>query len=71
MAAFDHLLPNEFNNFYSRFDAVNTESPVFIPANPGDHSGPSVSLREVRKVLSQTKAREAAGPDGIPPRVVR
>ncbi len=70
-AAFDHSLPNELNNFYSRFDAANTESPVFIPANLRDQNGLSVSLHEVCKVLSKTKVRKAAGPDSIPPRVVR
>lgn len=65
------MLPNELNNFYSRFENRNTDSPVFIPYDSNDSSGLTVTELEVRKVLSITKARKATGPDRVPPRVVK
>lgn len=66
-AAHDHRLPNEFNNFCFRFDAVNRKSRVIIPSNPSDQNGLTVSL----KFLSGTTAGKAAKSKDIFSRVVR
>lgn len=67
-AVHDDWLPNEFNNFCFRFDAVNRKSHVIIPSNPSDQNGLTVSLH---KFLSRTMARKAAKSKEILSRVVR
>ena len=67
------LTPDQLNTFYSRFDALNTETPVFRPSlAPIDpRARLTLTVHEVRRVMSRVNVRKAAGPDGIPPRAVK
>ena len=66
----DASLPNELNNFYARFDRDNKETATKT-ALPADLQPLTLSPAEVCAALSRTNARKAAGPDGIPGRVLR
>lgn len=67
-AAHDHWLPNEFNNFCFRFNAVNRKSHLIIPSNPRVQNDLTVSLH---KFLSETLVGKAAKSKDILSRVVR
>ncbi|KAM4624569.1 gamma-crystallin M2-like [Polymixia lowei] len=66
----DPSLPGELNYFYARFDRDNQETPI-KSALSADLQPLTLTPSEVRTVLSRTNARKAAGPDGIPGRVLR
>lgn len=81
MAA-DSTLVNELNAFYARFEVSDDErthsnAHVFNSASDAIdvHTGvcplPSVSMHDVRRVLKQVNGRKAAGPDGIPGRLLK
>ncbi|KAI3373892.1 hypothetical protein L3Q82_022461, partial [Scortum barcoo] len=61
---------NELNDFYARFDKDNKD--MTIKPKPSDyHQTLTLSPTDVQNALSQINARKAAGPDGIPGRVLR
>ncbi|KAI3366890.1 hypothetical protein L3Q82_009533 [Scortum barcoo] len=61
---------NELNDLYARFDKDNKEKT--IKSKPFDvHQTLTLSPTDVQNALSQINARKAAGPDGIPGRVLR
>ena len=66
----DASLPDELNHFYGRFDRENREQ-VIKAVLPADHQPLTLSPFNVCAALSRTNARKAAGPDGIPGRVLR
>ena len=66
----DASLPDELNTFYARFDRENTVTATKA-ALPANHQPLILSPTDVQAVLCRTNARKAAGPDGIPGRVLR
>ncbi len=60
-------LPDELNNFYARFDRGNTDPPIKAVLTP-DNLPLTLSTSDVCATLNSHKA---AGPDGIPGRVLR
>ena len=63
-------LPGELNTFYARFESGSTQQP--LPAPPVDNSPPLTILEhDVRRAFQQVNIRKAAGPDGIPGRVLK
>ena len=62
-------LPDNLNDFYARFNKANTDSHMNIQTDI------NITLAftepEVRKIFRKPHARKAAGPDGIPSRVVK
>ncbi|KAI3369565.1 hypothetical protein L3Q82_024378 [Scortum barcoo] len=64
------FLNNELNDFYARFDKDNKEKTI-KPKPSDDHQTLTLSPTDVQNALSQINARKAAGPDGIPGRVLR
>ena len=63
-------LPDELNSFYARFDRDNQEAAIKA-ALTTDNQPLTLSSTDVCAALSRTNARKAAGPDGIPGRVLR
>ncbi|KAL0195028.1 hypothetical protein M9458_008600 [Cirrhinus mrigala] len=61
---------NELNDFYARFERDNKETATKI-ASSTDHSPFTLTSSDVYTALSRINARKAAGPDGIPGRVLR
>ncbi|KAL0177325.1 hypothetical protein M9458_026219, partial [Cirrhinus mrigala] len=61
---------NELNDFYARFERDNKETATKI-TTATDHSPITLTSSDVYNVLSRINARKAAGPDGIPGRVLR
>ena len=61
---------NELNNFYARFERENRDRATKTPL-PADHQPTTLSSTVVHTALSRINARKAAGPDGIPGRVLR
>ncbi|KAL0201505.1 hypothetical protein M9458_004692, partial [Cirrhinus mrigala] len=61
---------NELNDFYARFERDNKETATKI-ASSTDHSPITLTSSDVYTALSRINARKAAGPDGIPGRVLR
>ncbi|TKS65503.1 RNA-directed DNA polymerase from mobile element jockey [Collichthys lucidus] len=61
---------NELNNFYARFERDNRDTATKATL-PADHQPLSLSPTDVHTALSRIKAHKAAGPDGIPGRVLR
>ncbi|KAL0200139.1 hypothetical protein M9458_003326, partial [Cirrhinus mrigala] len=66
----DVFFLNELNDFYARFERENRETATKI-ATSIDHSPITLTSSDVYNVLSRINARKAAGPDGIPGRVLR
>uniref|UniRef100_A0AAY4BNL9 Reverse transcriptase domain-containing protein n=1 Tax=Denticeps clupeoides TaxID=299321 RepID=A0AAY4BNL9_9TELE len=64
------LFLNELNDFYARFERDNKQPAVKIPSST-DHSPIILTSSDVCTALSRINARRAAGPDGIPGRVLR
>ena len=63
-------LPDELNSFYARFDRDNQEAAIKAVLTT-DNQPLTLSSTDVCAALSRTNARKAAGPDGIPGRVLR
>ncbi|XP_073780295.1 uncharacterized protein [Danio rerio] len=61
---------NELNDFYARFDRDNKEPYTRITSFT-DHSPITLTSSEVHTALSRINGRKAAGPDGIPGRVLK
>ena len=66
----DMSLPDKLNNFYARFEASNTEASIRASAVPDD-CVITLSAADVSKTFKQVNIHKAAGPDGIPGRVLR
>ena len=64
----DTTLLNDLNNFFGRFEALNSTTAQKTPPPPSDQVL-SLSPASVRRSLSRINPRKAAGPDGIPGRV--
>ena len=60
----DPTLPDKLNNFYARFDRLNTTSRPQVDSNPSD---PAFVVEEptVRKLFKRHSIKKASGPDGI------
>jgi hypothetical protein len=65
----DTSLPDELIHFYARFKASNTETCMRASAVPND-CVVTLSAANVSKTFKQVNIHKAAGPDGIPGRVV-
>uniref|UniRef100_A0AAR2JVL9 Reverse transcriptase domain-containing protein n=1 Tax=Pygocentrus nattereri TaxID=42514 RepID=A0AAR2JVL9_PYGNA len=63
-------LPDELNQFYARFDQRNDQHSTWSGL-PHNESPLTLSTDNVQSVLSKVHARKAAGPDGVPGRVLR
>ena len=64
----DPLLPDALNIFHARFEASSTSTIARFKISPDI---PSTTSAEVRKTLHKINPRKAAGPDGVPGRVLR
>ena len=62
-------LPDELNYFYAFFEAYNTETCMRAPAVP-EHCVITLSTADVSKTFKQVNIHKAAGPDGLPGRVL-
>ena len=62
-------LPGELNTFYARFESGGTTQP--LPAPPVDTSPLTILEADVRRAFQRVNTRKAAGPDGIPGRVLK
>ena len=62
--------PDDLNNFYARFEASNTEPCMRAPAVPDD-CVITMSIADVSKTFKQVNIHKAAGPGGLPGRVLR
>lgn len=60
----------ELNHFFARFELSEVEPAPALRANTNDLA-PTVSTGEVRRVLRSINPSKAAGPYGIPGRVLR
>ncbi|MCJ8742393.1 hypothetical protein PDJAM_G00081580 [Pangasius djambal] len=60
----------ELNDFYARFDKDNKEKAAYTEPSD-DRQALTLSSADVHNALSRINARKAAGPDGIPGRVLR
>ena len=65
----DTSLPEEDNYFYARFEAHNTETSMRAPAVPED-CVITLSAADMSKSIKQVNIHKAAGPDGLPGRVL-
>ena len=67
----DVTLPDKLNEFYSRFDKLNTTTPSPLPFD--DYTPPSLVITEhnVRRSFARLNERKAAGPDNIRPRLLK
>jgi hypothetical protein len=63
----DVLLPGRLNNFFARFE--DNTVPLTRPATKS--CGISYTAADVSKTLKSVNPRKAAGPDGIPSRILR
>ena len=63
-------LPDELNHFYARFEASNTEACMRASTVPDDYVI-TLSVADVSKTFKQVNIHKAAGPDGLPGRVLR
>ena len=63
-------LPDELNYFYARFEASNTETCMRTSAVPED-CVITLSVADVSKTFKQVNIHKAAGPDGLPGRLLR
>ena len=66
----DPALPDALNHFYARFEASNNSPTTKLTSSPGDYTL-SVSEREFALLLQNINPRKAAGPDGVPGRVLK
>ena len=66
----DMSLTAELNYFYARFEANNTETCMRVPAVPED-CVITLSAADVSTTFKQVNIHKAAGPDGLPGRVLR
>uniref|UniRef100_A0A8C9VFB8 Reverse transcriptase domain-containing protein n=1 Tax=Scleropages formosus TaxID=113540 RepID=A0A8C9VFB8_SCLFO len=64
-------LPDELNTFYARFEAGNSTSSTERAPAAAEVSPLSVSIADVARSFRRVNTRKAAGPDGIPGRVLR
>ncbi|KAM9404055.1 uncharacterized protein ACWYII_028103 [Salvelinus alpinus] len=64
----DTSIPDELNNFYACFEASNIETCMRVSAVPDDCD---YALRSRCKTFKQVNIHKAAGPDGLPGRVLR
>ena len=67
----DPNLPDNLNEFYARFDRANTNTLTHMNIQTDNNITLAFTEPEVRKIFRKTHARKAAGPDGIPSRVVK
>jgi hypothetical protein len=65
----DTSLSDELNYFYARFEANNTETCMRAPAVTED-CVITLSPADVSKTFKQVNIHKAAGPDGLPGRVL-
>ena len=65
----DTSLADEVNYFYARFEANNTETCTRAPAVPED-CVITLSAADVSKTFKQVDIHKAAGPDGLPGRLL-
>ncbi|KAI4893652.1 hypothetical protein NFI96_010321 [Prochilodus magdalenae] len=70
LASSDVSFLNELNNFYARFERGNPTTATRADVS-AEHQSLTLSPTEVGAVLSRIKIHKAAGPDGIPGRVLR
>ena len=63
-------LPDELNYFYARFEANNTETCMRAPAVLED-CVIMLSAADMSKTFRQVNIHKAAGPDGLPGRVLQ
>lgn len=63
-------LPDELNHFYARFDQNNKEISLKAVHQPSELPL-TLSTSDVYSTLCKVNARKAAGPDGIPGRVLK
>ena len=66
----DTSLPDELNHFYAHVEASNTEACMRASAVPDD-CVITLSVADVSKTFKQVNILKAAGPDGLPGRVLR
>ena len=66
----DTSLPDELNHFYARFKASYTEACMRASAVPDD-CVITFSVADMNKTYKQVNIHKAAGPDGLPGRVLR
>ena len=66
----EESLPDERNAFYARFEASNTEACKRAPAVMDD-CVITLSVANVNKTFKQVNIHKAAGPDGLPGRVLK
>ena len=68
----DPSLPNELNVFYGRFDRNNTDPPPTIQHTDIELTPPFIiQEHEVKKMFQKQNPHKAAGPDGVPPIVLK
>ena len=60
---------SELNHFYARFEASNVEACMRASAVPDD-CVITLSVANVSKTFKQVNIHKAAGPDGLPGRVL-
>ena len=67
-----HITSDEFNEFYARFEALNTE-PLERELVRGSTLNPpfTITSADVIKTLRKINPRKAAGPDNIPGRALK
>lgn len=66
----DARLAEELNSFFSRFE-VKTPATDSLPPPAANHHTIILQEHEVRHVLRSVNSRKAAGPDGIPSKVLQ
>ena len=66
----DKSLPDELNYVYARFEASNTEACMRASAVPS-YCLRTLSEDDVSKTIKQVNIHKAAGPDGLPGRVLQ
>ena len=68
----DPALPDQLNDFYARFDHDNKDPPPIIDHSNSDTPPPFVINEwEVKKAFLKQNIHKAAGPDGVPPVVLK
>lgn len=65
----DALLADELNNYFSRFETNNLSNS--FPSVVTDLPALTVQQHEVRQVFKAVNTRKAAGPDGVPGKVLK
>ena len=66
----DATLPDRLNNFYARFDRLNTDTPSKAPCDSMDTAF-QITHAQVLRALKQVNPHKAMGPDGVHPRVLK